>query len=111
MMPGRRNRKLRLWIGRCWTVLVWLALLNACRAETVTLHLRNGDRVTGQMISLNIDNVTITNSLLGKLVVPVAQVERLERKTAEKAVVKPTTVPAPNAPPREPMAARWVRER
>ncbi len=98
MMPGRRNRKLRLWIGRCWTVLVWLALLNACRAETVTLHLRNGDRVTGQMISLNIDNVTITNSLLGKIVVPVAQVERLERKTAEKAVVKPTTVPAPDAP-------------
>ncbi|PYK98513.1 MAG: hypothetical protein DME19_12285 [Verrucomicrobia bacterium] len=98
MRPQRRNRNRGLCIGGCWPVLVWLVFLNACWAETVTLHLRNGDRVTGEMLSLDTDSVTITNRLLGKLAVPVAQVERLERKAAAQEAVKPAAVPSPTAP-------------
>jgi len=109
-MPKRRNRNLVVCTGRYGLVLVWLLFVHACRAETVTLHLRNGDRITGEMISLGVDRMTITNSLLGKIVVPVAQVERLERKRTEPAAVKPTllpptTAPATNAPPPAPAAA------
>ena len=110
MMPGPRNRNRVRRLGRWWLVFVWLLFLNACWAETVALHLRNGDRVTGELISLDIDNVTITNRLLGKIVVPVAQVERLERKPAQQPAPKPTPAPsaspaATNAPPVAPATA------
>src|SRR5437667_11331040 len=99
MTPRRRNRNFGRCLGRCWPVLVWLVFLNLCRAETVTLHLRNGDRVTGEMVSLDTACVILTNSLLGKIVVPVAQVERLEKKKAESPAARPATPPATNTPP------------
>ena len=103
MTPKRRDRNRGVSPGGCWPILVWLLCSTVCRAETVTLHLRNGDRVTGEMISLNIDHVTITNSVLGRIVVPVGQVERLERKPAT-APLNPATGPATNAPPAAPAA-------
>ena len=104
MMPRRRNRNLARPSVCGWLVLVWLLLFNICLAETVTLHLRNGDRVTGELISMDVVNVTITNSALGRIVVPVAQVERLERKPAQQTPPRttptaPATTPATNAPP------------
>jgi opacity protein-like surface antigen len=47
----------------------------------VTLHLRNGAQLSGEMISLDSTFLTITNALLGKIAVPVAEVRRLEKKT------------------------------
>ena len=105
MMSQRRNRNPVFHLGHCWPVFIWLVFFNACWAETVTLHLRNGDRVTGEMIALDIEAVTITNSLLGRIVVPVAQVERLERKPAGAPVSgPPPTAQATNAPPSAPSA-------
>jgi opacity protein-like surface antigen len=98
MMPRRRYRKRFFRIGRQWLVLVWLVFLNACWAETVTLHLRNGDRITGEMISLSVDKVTITNKVLGKIGVPITQVERMEKKSAEPSAAKPTNAPPALAP-------------
>ena len=98
MMSGRRNRNPGLRIGGCLPVLVWLVFLNACWAETVTLHLRNGDRVTGDMMSLDVRSVTITNRLLGKIVVPLAEVERMVKQGAEPAAAKLTNAPSPPAP-------------
>jgi Protein of unknown function, DUF481 len=103
MTPKRRDRNRGVSAGVGWPILVWLLFFTVCRAETVTLHLRNGDRVTGEMISLNIEQVTITNSVLGRIVVPVAQVERLERKPATAPLNAPP-VPATNAPPSAPAA-------
>ena len=109
MMPGRRNRKPRLWISRCWLVLVWLALLNVCRAEPVTVVFRNGDRLTAEMISLDSTTVTLTNNALGKLVIPFAQIASLEKKSGEKvAIPPPATQPTPAAqpPPANPPPAK-----
>src|SRR5438132_271169 len=98
MMPGRRNRNPGLRICGCWPVLVGLVFLNASWAETVTLHLRNGDRVTGDMMSQDTGSVTITNRLLGKIVVPLAEVERMVKQGTEPAAAKPTNAPSPPAP-------------
>jgi len=52
---------------------------------------------------MNVDAVTITNSLLGRIVVPIAQVERLERKPAGAPVAGPSATAQPtNAPPSAP---------
>lgn len=94
MNPGRRSRNPVLQWGRLRPALIGiaLALLPAVWADTVTLQLRTGDRLTGELLSLDVDNVTITNRILGKIVVPVSQVERLERKPAGTA---PAPAPAP----------------
>ena len=86
-----------------WLVLVAFLLVNACRAETVTLHLRNGASVTGEMISLDTTFITITNAVLGKIAVPVVEVQRLEKKNtgqaAGHAAASPPPATATNQPP------------
>ena len=91
-----------------WLVLVAFHLVNACRAETVTLHLRNGASVTGEMISLDTTFITITNAVLGKIAIPVVEVQRLEKKNTGQAAGQTTAAPLPapatNQPPATPAA-------
>jgi len=87
-----------------WLVLVALFLVNACRAETVTLHLRNGASVTGEMISLDTTFITITNAALGKIAVPVVEIQRLEKKGAGQPTASPPPATATNQPPATPAA-------
>jgi len=90
--PGRNVVRViarSLVIGFCL-----IPLCNCLKAETVTLHLRNGDRVTGEMLSMDSRYVTVTNSLLGRIVVPVEQVDKMEKQAKPEA--KPA---APTAPP------------
>ena len=91
-----------------WLVLVAFLLVNACRAETVRLHLRNGASVTGEMISLDTTFITITNAVLGKIAIPVVEVQRLEKKNTGQAAGQTTAAPLPapatNQPPATPAA-------
>jgi hypothetical protein len=75
--------------------LIALLLVNVARAETVTLRLRNGASVTGEMISLDATFITITNAALGKIAVPVKEVRRIEKKNTDQAVA---TAPSPTLP-------------
>jgi hypothetical protein len=103
MTPAHRNRKPGWVAAGRWLVLVTLLLVNACRAETVTLHLRNGASVTGEMISLDTTFITITNALLGKIAVPVVEIQRLEKKNTGQASTQTTASLPPsmatNPPP------------
>jgi hypothetical protein len=74
----------------CGLVWIWISGSVACLAERVTLQLRNGDRLTGELISLSSTEVAITNTLLGKLSIPVSQVQRLERQQSANSESKPT---------------------
>jgi len=82
-----------------WLVLVALLLVNKCRAETVTVHLRNGASVTGEMLSLDTTFVTITNAALGKISLPVVEIQRLEKKSAGPPTAAPSPATATNQPP------------
>jgi hypothetical protein len=106
MMPVHRNRKPGWVIAGCWLVLVAFLIINVCRAETVTLQLRNGARVTGEMISLDATFVTITNAVLGKFAVPVVEIRRLERKDTGQGPGTTTALPPPAAATNLPPAAQ-----
>ncbi|HXT42434.1 MAG TPA: DUF481 domain-containing protein [Candidatus Angelobacter sp.] len=108
MMPRRRNRKLGRYASCCWALFAGLVFFNACCAETVTLHLRNGAQISGEMLSMDSTFLTITNALLGKIAVPVAEVQRLEKKpgsvpplvaTNQPPVTVATNVSPTNQPP------------
>jgi hypothetical protein len=87
-----------------WLVLVALLLVNTCRADTVTVHLRNGASVTGEMVSLDTTFVTITNAALGKISLPVVEIQRLEKKSAGPPTAAPPPATATNQPPATPPA-------
>ncbi len=69
----------------------FISFWNCFGAESVTLLLKNGDRLTGEMVTMDTSYVTITNSLIGKIAVPVAQVEKMEKQKAEKPAQPATT--------------------
>ncbi len=104
MTPRLRNRNPGFPLGRCRVILVWFVLLNACWAEPVVLRLRNGDQITAEMISLDSNSVTVTNRLLGKIVVPFSEIANLQKKSGEQVPIAPPaaavkTAPAPAAKP------------
>jgi len=78
-------------------VLVGFTLASLCRAEPVTLHLRNGDRLTGELITLSTTNVAITNRFLGRVSFPISEVDRL--------VKGPPVTVAPSAPTNQPTSS------
>lgn len=50
----------------------------AAQAQNVILHLRNGDRIAGTIVSENTNTVTLSTDWIKELVVPVAKIERRE---------------------------------
>lgn len=106
MVNRRRNnppscaRHLLLWLGCLCPALLFP--LNA--ASPVVLHLRNGDRLTGEIVSEDPARLTLTNSLLGRFSIPLTAIARRESPT-NTAVAKTVPVPAatnsaaPSLPP------------
>lgn len=103
-MRSRRSNKraFRFPTSRYATLLLLGALLPHLLAEQAVLHLRNGDRLTGEFLSLSTTNVTITSGALGRISIPLTFVERLERiaPTNNAPIVTNAPPPAPvtNAP-------------
>jgi hypothetical protein len=95
-MAEPQSRKMDWVISRYLVIgLCFVSFWKCLRAETVTLLLRNGDRLTGEMVSMDSRYVTITNNLIGKIAVPVGQVEKMEKQSVAKTEAKP----APASPP------------
>ncbi len=84
-------------------------------ADALILHLKNGDRLTGTVISRDAGQVVLTNATLGRLVLPVAAIEREEKPPADKASAPPAAAPAPAkvvakvATPPPPPPSFWKR--
>ena len=73
-----------------WGLFLALGLLGyaaptVCGAESFVFHLRNGDRVTGTVVSEDPQQVTLASALLGKVVLAVAEIERREKLPASPA--------------------------
>jgi hypothetical protein len=70
--------------------------------------LRNGDRLTGDLGALDSHRIVITNALLGRLVLPIDQVARLDRPgepaTPPAPAAVPPATPSPPSPPPAPPA-------
>jgi hypothetical protein len=89
MWSNRPSLKLFNWAVICCAVLL---LGNAARAQSIILHLRNGDRIAGTILSENTNQVTLSTVWIKELVVPVAQIESREIPPAPQIVA---TKPAP----------------
>ncbi|MEY2430000.1 MAG: hypothetical protein QOJ40_2885 [Verrucomicrobiota bacterium] len=72
-------------------LLLLLFTSGALQAETIILHLKNGDRIAGTIVSEDTNRVLITTPWIKELAVPPAQIERREKVVA-------ATPPATNAP-------------
>src|SRR5215203_1843803 len=63
-------------VGAAFGILLLLLLLvtRASGAENAILHLKNGDRLAGTIISEDTNRVVITNSWIKELAVPLAEI-------------------------------------
>lgn len=81
-------------------ILICLALaLSPClRAQPVVLHLTNGDRLSGILISEESSKLTVTNALLGRVSVAASSIARREGVTNAIATAPKPPVAEPIAP-------------
>ncbi|WP_040550812.1 DUF481 domain-containing protein [Pedosphaera parvula] len=52
--------------------------MDSLQAQTVILHLRNGDRIAGAITSETTNSITVSNVWIKELMVPLAQIEKRE---------------------------------
>jgi putative salt-induced outer membrane protein len=67
--------------------------------QPILIHLRGGDRLSGQLLGEEAGQLTITNAILGKVVLPLAQIERREWVTNHIAPAQSAAKPASAGPP------------
>ena len=81
-------------LSDAWSLLaiVSLALLLSAPAagQGVILHLKNGDRISGRIVTESTNSVRLTNNFLGSFEVPLGEISRRE--------VVPPSAPLTNAP-------------
>lgn len=83
-----------------WIVL-WggLAIANASRGQEVILHLRNGDRVTGSIVSTNAQEVVVATPYAARVTISAAQIERQEVRGVKTHAPAPKPIPSPAGSP------------
>jgi putative salt-induced outer membrane protein len=62
----------------------------AASAQAIRLQLRNGDRLSGVLVSETSADITLSNAMLGRFAVPLAQVEHREPMATLPATPTPT---------------------
>jgi hypothetical protein len=88
-MTCLRRKLLELFCGAA--ALAVILFSHECQGGEVVLHLLNGDRIAGTILSETTNQVTLSNSWAKDLVIPVSQIER--REAVASVVV--TNAPAP----------------
>src|SRR2546423_1036996 len=77
---------------------IFFALLSPLKAETVVLHLKNGDRIAGTIISEDTNRVVISTTWIKELAIPVFEIKNREKPEPAAPAPKPA-VPAPTPAP------------
>ncbi len=74
---------------------------DAASAQQFQFHLRNGDRLTGTVVAEDKASVIITNALIGRILIPAAQLDRREplAPTVAKTPAAPAAVKGPATTP------------
>ena len=106
-MPGLQTNRLAQWIGAGLAVGIGLSLLDAASSQPVVLHLRNGDRVSGSLVTEEAGQIILSNAIVGRMAVPLSQVERKEQATNEAPA---TNIAGTNAVVASPALARRLNE-
>lgn len=91
----------RLPIKLCSAPILWLCLIASIAltirgAEKHILHLKSGDRVSGEIVSEDSSRVVLTNSLYGTITVPLAEISKREQLPSPTPVPQPAPVVTPS---------------
>jgi hypothetical protein len=98
-----QHRRQRLHSLVAFAAIVWCAV--PCRsADPVTLHLRNGDRLTGEILREDARRLILRSPVTGRITVPIDQIERRSALQATNAAVTQAAPPAPTPTPAAPVA-------
>ena len=101
-MPALHNHRFSIAAWQWLTILSWAWCLGIlpCSAQEVVLHLRNGDRVTGTVVSTNANEVVVRTAFAGQITVAAAQIARREDLPSKTAALPPAakTPPSPASP-------------
>lgn len=97
MLKRPSHNHLRTLFGITLVLFLW-ALPGVAWSEVVVLHLKNGDRITGTIVSEDTNRVVLGTAWTKEIVVPVSQIER--RQTSAVAATRPAAIPPPAVPAR-----------
>jgi putative salt-induced outer membrane protein YdiY len=84
---------MRAWIAACATILL---IAPYAGAVSVVVSLRNGDRITGELLAQETNRVVIATSWAGTLALPIETIGGVQTASGEK--VSLTTAAPPQAP-------------
>lgn len=90
-MPKRRSSKIFLCLAAA-AALAW-----STQAADVIIHLRNGDRLTGSIVSETPTEITIKTGSLGKITIPANEIDHREIVHAQTASGTNTTAIVTNS--------------
>ena len=76
-------------------VALLLLVVAGADAQSFQIFLRNGDRLTGTVLAEDASQVTLTNAILGRFILPLSVIERREAILAD--TTQPS-IPSTNAP-------------
>jgi putative salt-induced outer membrane protein YdiY len=76
-----------------------LLLAPAAAADPVVLHLKNGDRLSGELVSESATEIILNSATLGKLTIPRSQVDKRESPPAPPQLVPSAPSQMPANPP------------
>ena len=68
--------------GAFWLIIFLAGFTWPALSQTTILHLKNGDRLSGELVGDQSDQVVITNAILGKVTVRRGEIDRIETKPA-----------------------------
>jgi hypothetical protein len=68
-----------------------LSFLGTASSQSLLLQLRNGDRISGRLVAEEGGRLTVSNAILGKIVVPMAEIERRTTNVVTVAATVPAT--------------------
>jgi hypothetical protein len=78
-----------------WFGLVLLASISLL-ADSITVHLKNGDKITGEIVSNTTNEVVLTHPVFGRLTIPAGQIDKKE--LLPQPIPPAQTSQLPNAP-------------
>ncbi|MBX3733355.1 MAG: DUF481 domain-containing protein [Verrucomicrobiae bacterium] len=106
----------RIHAGRVWMVLAvwWMVCLGnaAAAAEPVILLLKNGDRISGEVVSTNANRIVIRSPFTGRIPVPREHIRRItsESELAQEAAAAVAAAEAPAKEAATPVATTEAPE-
>lgn len=75
-------------------ILLLCAVAGTAYAQRVVVHFKSGDRVSGQVVSHNANQLVISNTWVKALTIPMATISKIETNAAAVALTSPKGTPA-----------------